>query len=557
MGYIWAHGLLMIGVVAFGAATVILSGYLASIIGTGWAQKLRYEVFAKVESFSQNEINQFSTASLITRSTNDIQQIQQTTILVLRMILQAPIMATYAIILAVQQAPKLSWTMWLGMGVMILVLIVIIGLVAPRFAKIQKLTDNLNLTSRENLTGLRIIRAFRNEKYEENKFAGANRDLTGTTLWVNRVIAAMFPLVSFVMMGMSLLITWFMADGIVKGYVNIGDMVSFPQYAIQAIMSFIFIAMLMIFIPRAAVSIQRVGEILNTKNSVDFAKTKTDFAKNVADGTVEFREVSFSYPGAEAPTLGDISFVAEPGKTTAFIGSTGSGKSTLVQLIPRFYDATSGQVKISGVDVRDFAKKDLVREIGYVPQKGVLFSGTVSDNIREKSEKISDDEVKKVAKIAEADSFIRELDGGYDARIAQGGSNVSGGQKQRISIARALAGDPNILIFDDSFSALDYATDKKVRENLASFAKNKTVLIVAQRISTIKDAEQIIVLNDGKIDAIGTHYDLLNKSETYMEIAESQFAENELKEEIAAAKTFAKNEISRKSPAKKSLKGGK
>ncbi len=539
MNYIWQHGLIMIGMVVIGAATVIAAGYFASKIGTGWAKRLRQEVFEKVENFSQNEINKFSTASLITRSTNDIQQIQQTSILVLRMILQSPIMAAYSIILAVQQAPRLSWIMWLGMATMIIILVLVIILVVPRFAKIQELTDNLNLASRENLTGLRIIRAFRNERFEEKKFAKANDALTETTLWVNRVIAVMFPLVSFMITGISLMITWFMADGIVNHYVNIGDMVSFPQYAIQAIMSFIFIAMLMIFIPRAAVSVKRIGEILDTENSVVFTKDKTVFAKNVPVGTVEFKNVDFAYPGAEESTLNGISFVAEPGKTTAVIGSTGSGKSTLIQLIPRFYDAKSGQIFINGAEIKKIAKDDLVKTVGYIPQKGVLFSGTVASNIREKSEKITDAEIEEVAKVAEADSFIRKLEGGYKSRIAQGGTNVSGGQRQRISIARALAGNPDVLIFDDSFSALDYATDKKVRKNLEKFAKDKTVIIVAQRISTIKDAVQIIVLDDGKIDAIGTHYDLLNSSKTYREIAESQFAESEFADEMKTAKNHA------------------
>lgn len=543
--YVWSHGLQMMGIVAIGALTTVASGFLATRIGTGWSRDLRLAVFKKIENFSQNEINKFSTASLITRSTNDIQQIQQTSIMMLRMTLQAPIMAIYAIILAVQQAPTMSWIMWTGMTTLILSVVALFILVIPRFAKIQRLTDNLNLISRENLTGLRIIRAFRNERYEEKKFATANRNLTENTLWINRVLAAIFPLVMMIINFVALAITWFSARGVADGNIDIGTMVSFPQYAIQAIMAFLFIAMLIVFIPRAAVSIGRIGEILNTKISIDF-NNSTAKARNDQRGVVEFREVTFSYPDAETPVLTDISFVAKPGQTTAFIGSTGSGKSTIISLIPRFYDVTAGEILVDGQNIKNLDKNDLDDTIGYVPQKGMLFSGTVASNIKygENSRtKIDNLMVEKSAKIACAD-FIDELDGKFNARIAQGGSNLSGGQKQRLSIARAIAKNPDILIFDDSFSALDYTTDKKVRKNLADFAKDKTLIIVAQRISTIKDAEQILVLDKGEIVGRGTHSELLQNNEIYREIAKSQFSESEINKEMGIAEKLAKTKQS-------------
>lgn len=533
--YIWYHCLIMMVVVAIGAAGIIFSTFLSTRIGTGFAKRLRLAVFKQVESFSQNENNKFSIASLITRSTNDIQQIQQTMIM-MRMALQTPVMATGAIVLAIQQAPSMSWIMWFGMIALIALIVVLFVAVMPKFTQIQALTDRLNLVSRENLTGLRIIRAFRNEAYEGKKFAQANADLTGVTLWINRVICVMFPLVTLIMNFVGLAITWFFARGIVAGTVNLGEMVAFPQYAIQAIMSFIFIAMLMIFIPRAMISAKRVGEVLDTQSSIDFANANQKI-RDDHRGEVEFRNVTFSYPDADEPILTNVSFIAKPGQTTAFIGSTGSGKSTLINLIPRFYDTTAGEVLLGGENVKKLAKNDLDDAIGYVPQKGVLFSGTVESNIKYGANsriKISDTDMKRAAEIAGAD-FINDLDKKFQSHIAQGGDNVSGGQKQRLSIARAVAKNPDILIFDDSFSALDYATDRQVRANLAKFAKDKTILIVAQRISTIKDAEQILVLDNGAIVGRGTHYELLNNNEIYREIATSQFSESEMVDEMKLA----------------------
>ena len=548
--YIWREGFLMVGVTLVGAVATICSGFFAAKIGTGWTKKLRLATFQKVENFSQQEINQFSTASLITRSTNDIQQIQMTSILILRMVLQAPIMAVGAVLSALAVAPNLSWIMIAGVAALFALVSVLFVLVLPKFRLAQKLVDRLNLVSRENLTGLRIIRAFRNEKYEEKKFDAANRDLTALHLWTNRAMSAMMPLLMLIVNFISLGVIWFGAGEISRGALEIGGMVAFMQYALQVITAFMFLAVLMIFIPRAQVSISRVGEILDVDSSVKFPEKTA--ASLDHSGVVEFREVTFSYPDSDVPVLTNISFTARPGETTAFIGSTGSGKSTLINLIPRFYDATAGEILLDGVKIKDISRADLVALLGYVPQKGVLFSGTVASNIRYGAPKIAQADVEKFAEIAQAD-FVKKLDGKFDAHIAQGGANVSGGQKQRLAIARALAKNPEILIFDDSFSALDYETDRNLRAALVPVTREKTTLIVAQRISTIKNAEQIIVLDEGKIAGRGTHYELLKSSEIYREIAKSQLSDDEFSREIAVAnneKSGAKNakNSSEKSP---------
>lgn len=556
--YIWQRGLIMLGVVLIGAIGTIANNFLGARVAAGFASRLRLKLFKKIESFSKNEIDQYSTASLITRSTNDIQQIQQT-VAMLRMALQSPIMAVSAVMLAMQQAPSMSWIMWVAMTFLVIMIVVLFIVVTPRFSKIQTMTDQLNLVSRENLTGLRIVRAFHNEKYEERKFANANTDVTELALWINRVLSVTAPLIMLLMSFTSLAITWFFARGIVAGSVNLGEMVSFPQYAIQAIISFMFIAMLMIFIPRAGVSIKRVGEVLGTNLSIDFARSKQKIQESKR-GQVEFRSVTFSYPNAEQPTVNNVSFVAKPGQTTAFIGSTGSGKSTLVNLISRFYDVTSGEVSIGGINIKSLAKNELDDALGYVPQRGVLFSGTVESNIKygaSARRPISDADMKRAAEIASA-NFINDLDGKFQAHIAQGGGNVSGGQKQRLSIARAVAKNPDILIFDDSFSALDYATDRKVRNNLTKFATDKTVLIVAQRIGTIRNADQILVIDNGEIVGRGTHYELLNNNEFYREIAASQLSEDEMANEMKLATagqkppTKPQNKPPRSAPARKS-----
>lgn len=530
--YIISEGMKMLGITAIGSIAVIGSGFLAARIGTGFARDLRLAAFAKVESFSQAEINKFSTASLITRSSNDVQQLQQVTVLILRMVLQAPIMAVGAIINALATAPNMTWIMALGVLALILLIVVLFIAVIPKFKIVQKLVDKLNLVARENLTGLRIIRAFRNEKYEEKKFAAANKDMMKISIWINRAVSLMQPMMMLIVNGVLLAIVWVGAHEIAANQLEIGNMMAFMQYALQVITSFLFLAVLMIFLPRAQVSMSRIGEILNTKNSINEPKNPEKIDKNMK-GIVEFRDVTFSYPDADSPILSDINFTAKSGQITAFIGSTGSGKSTLINLIPRFYDVSAGQILIDGHNIRNISSDDLVKMIGYVPQKGALFSGTIESNIKYGAPKISDKKVQKVAEIAQAD-FISDLDKKFKYHIAQGGSNVSGGQKQRLSIARAIAKDPEILIFDDSFSAVDYKTDAALRKALEPITRNKTVLIVAQRISTIKSAEQIIVLDEGHIVGRGTHYELLRDCKVYQEIAQSQFSDSEMKKEMAA-----------------------
>lgn len=534
MDYILSTGLRMLLVAAVAATAAIVTGFLASRIATGFSRQLRLATFQKIESFSLSEINKFSTASLITRSTNDIQQIQMVTFMILRIAVQAPLMAIGAVFSALHTAPNMAWIMALSVTVLLIMVITIFCLVVPKFKIQQKLVDQLNLVARENLTGLRVIRAFNNEDIEERKFNKVNRSISKLGIWVNRVISLMQPgmtlIISFTMLG----IIWLGAHLVVDGDLEIGSMMAFMQYALQVITSFLMLVMIMVMLPRAQVSINRVNEILATDNSIKEPK-HPGHIDDEQRGIVEFRHVTFTYPGAESPVLNDINFTAKPGQVTAFIGSTGSGKSTLVNLIPRLYDVTSGQVLIGGCDVRQLARRDLVKTLGFVPQKGVLFSGTVESNIKYADSAISDEAMRDAAATAQAD-FIADLEGGYHAHIAQGGSNVSGGQKQRLSIARALAKNPDVLIFDDSFSALDYKTDAALRKELAEKESDKTILIVAQRISTIRHADQIVVLDNGTVVGTGTHEQLLRDCDVYREIASSQFSEEEMKKELKEAK---------------------
>lgn len=534
MDYIISTGLRMLLVAAVAATAAIVTGFLASRIATGFSRQLRLATFQKIESFSLSEINKFSTASLITRSTNDIQQIQMVTFMILRIAVQAPLMAIGAVFSALHTAPNMAWIMALSVTVLLIMVITIFCLVVPKFKIQQKLVDQLNLVARENLTGLRVIRAFNNEDIEERKFNKVNRSISRLGIWVNRVISLMQPgmtlIISFTMLG----IIWLGAHLVVDGDLEIGSMMAFMQYALQVITSFLMLVMVMVMLPRAQVSINRVNEILATDNSIKEPK-HPGHLDDKQRGIVEFRHVTFTYPGAESPVLNDINFTAKPGQVTAFIGSTGSGKSTLVNLIPRLYDVTSGQVLIGGCDVRQLARRDLVKTLGFVPQKGVLFSGTVESNIKYADSAISDEAMRDAAVTAQAD-FIADLEGGYHAHIAQGGSNVSGGQKQRLSIARALAKNPDVLIFDDSFSALDYKTDAALRKELAEKESDKTILIVAQRISTIRHADQIVVLDNGTVVGTGTHEQLLRDCDVYREIASSQFSEEEMKKELKEAK---------------------
>ena len=527
MPAIWHNGLAMIVVTAAGGLCSIIIGFLASRIATGMAQKLRTELFERVESFALADFNKFSTASLITRSTNDIQQIQMTSILLLRLALMAPIMAIGGLQKAIHNAPNLSWIIALAVSVLLVVIAVLFVIAVPRFKKLQTLVDKLNLVTRENLVGLKVIRAFHNEKIEQKKFQQANTELNKMNLFVNRLMMLLDPIMTLVMNFSSVAIVWFGAHLISSGNLQIGHMMAFLEYAMQVIISFLLLSMVFIMVPRAAVSVKRVGEVLDTLPSIVDPQSPQQLP-NDATGKIEFKDVTFTYPDADLPVLSSINFTAEPGQTTAFIGSTGSGKSTLINLIPRFYDVSAGQILLDGVDIRNLKLEDLYDQIGYVPQKGVLFSGTIASNIKYGNAKASQKLVEKSAKIAQAAEFISELKNGYKNDIAQGGSNVSGGQRQRLSIARAIAVEPNVYIFDDSFSALDFKTDATLRLALAKETKHKTVLIVGQRINTIMNADKIIVLDEGKIVGQGTHQELMKDCEVYQEIAASQLSEDDL-----------------------------
>lgn len=525
-GVVIHTGLLMLAFSLLGGLASIGTSYYASRIGSGFAKDVREKVFSRVEDFSLTEFNKFSTSSLITRSTNDIQQIQMVLIMVLRQVVQAPIMGAIAIIKAYHTAPSMSWIIALAVIMMLGLIIVVFSIALPKFKLLQKLVDRLNLVTRENLTGLRVIRAFNNEKIEEKKFEDANKILTDTNLFVNRLMTVMMPVLIMVFNFAALAIIWYGAHLVALDKLQIGSMLAFMQYAMQIIGSFLMFSFVFIILPRASVSIKRVMEVIETKPEIK-DPTKPVKPENTT-GLVEFKSVTFSYPVADVPVLCDISFTAKPGETTAIIGSTGSGKSTLINLIPRFYDVTGGAILIDGVDVRNYKLEDLYSKIGYVPQRGVLFSGTVESNIKYGAPNATEAEVNIAAETSQSAEFIKNLDGTNKAPISQGGANVSGGQKQRLSIARAIIRKPEIYIFDDSFSALDFKTDSQLRKALANEVKRKTVIIVAQRISTILSADKIIVLNEGEIVGQGTHTELLKSNKVYKEIASSQLSEEEL-----------------------------
>lgn len=524
---VYRNGLIMLVISLIGGICTILVGYFASMIATSFSRDLRNKIFNRVENFSLIEFNKFSTASLITRSTNDIQQIQTVMVFALRMILQAPIMGVWAIIKAYNLAPSLSWTIALAVGALLAIIVTMFSIALPKFQILQKLVDKLNLVTRENLTGLRVIRAFNNEKTEETKFDKANIDLTAANLFVNRLMVIMQPMMMLIFNALALLIVWAGSHMIETGSLEVGNMVAFMQYAMQVIMSFLMTSIVFIMIPRASVSAKRVDEVIETEPIIKDPERPISPEK-IKNGSVEFDNVTFSYPGADIPVLENISFTAESGETTAIIGSTGSGKSTLISLIPRFYDVSSGTVKIDGNDIRSFRLEDLYSKIGYVPQKGVLFSGTILSNIKYGAPRANEKQVEDAANVSQAKEFIDKFEGRMLSPIAQGGSNVSGGQKQRLSIARAIARDPKVYIFDDSFSALDFKTDAKLRRELKNKTRDKTVIIVAQRISTIMTAEKIIVLDDGKIVGQGRHGQLMKDCEVYREIACSQLSDEEL-----------------------------
>ncbi len=523
-GDIWREGGLMLAFAVCSALCQVATGIAASRVASRLSATLRSKVYAKVESFSIAEVNAFSTSSLITRTTNDIQQIHMASILILRMLIYAPIMAVWAICKINASSWQLTAATAVAVVILIACIIAIMLAVMPKFRMMQKLTDRLNGVTRENLTGIKVVRAYNAETYQERKFEKANGDFTKTQLFTGRVMALMNPVMMLVMNGLTLAIYWIGASLMNAGEIEYQTIVSFMTLASQVIMAFLMLLMMFILLPRAEVAAKRVNEVLNKPLSICDPETEKP-ATEV--GTVEFRDVSFRYPDADADVFSHVSFRAEKGQTIAFIGSTGSGKSTLINLVPRFYDATEGEVLVDGVNVRDMKQRTLRDKIGYVPQKGVLFTGTVADNIAFGG-KADREAVENAAKIAEADGFIREMEHGYDSPIAQGGKNVSGGQKQRLSIARAVAQNPEIMIFDDSFSALDYKTDKQVRENLKERLQGVTNLIVAQRIGTIMDADKIIVLDQGKAVGEGTHRQLLETCPVYREIALSQLSKEEL-----------------------------
>ena len=527
--YLFSTGAKMIGLAFLGMAASVLVGFLASRVGAAAVRDLRARVFKKVVGYSSNEFDHFSTASLITRSTNDIQQVQFIIVMLLRIVLYAPILAIGGIVQVFQTNVSMSWIIGLAVVLIALVVLVLFAVAMPKFKSLQKLVDKVNLVMREILTGLPVIRAFSTEKHEEKRFDKANMDLMKTNLFVNRAMTFMMPIMMLIMNGISVLIMWSGAKGINDGQMQVGDMMAFIQYTMQIIMGFLMICMLSVMLPRAAVAADRVDEVLSSRTVIHDPKTPKKFEEK-QKGVLTFDHVSFKYPGADENVLEDITFTAKPGETTAIIGSTGSGKSTLVNLIPRFYDVTDGSIRLDGTDIREVTQHDLRDKLGYVPQKGLLFSGDIASNIMFGNPEGGGQEMKEAAQIAQATEFIEAKPNKYESPISQGGSNVSGGQKQRLSIARAIAKRPEVFIFDDSFSALDFKTDVALRKALKKRTKESTVLIVAQRISTILNAEQIIVLDDGKIAGIGTHKELLRNCEVYKQIAASQLSEKELQD---------------------------
>lgn len=524
--YIVIKGLEMLGIALLGVLAAVLVGFFASRISSGVAKQMRSDVFRKVESFSNTEFDKFSTASLITRTTNDVTQVQMLISMGLRLMCYAPIMGVGGIIFALQKSVSLSWIIALAVIVLLGLVIVLLNVAMPKFKSLQRLTDRLNLVSRENLSGMLVVRAFTNEKFEEARFDKANEDLTRTNRFTQRVMSITMPIMMLIMNLVTLLIMWVGGHAIAESTMQVGDMMAYIQYTMQIIMSFLMIAMIFIMVPRAMVSADRVQEVLTTELSIKEPENPVTLGNE--SGELRFDDVSFRYGNAEEDTLSHISFTAKPGQTTAFIGATGAGKSTLINLIPRFYDATGGAVYLNGKDIRMLSQKELRDNIGYVPQKAMLFSGTIDSNIKYGKEDADVNEVLAALDCAQATEFVSELPNGVESSIAQGGSNVSGGQKQRLAIARALVKKAPVYIFDDSFSALDFKTDAKLRRALTKYTENAVVLIVAQRVSTIMNAEQIIVLDEGKIVGKGTHKELLKTCPEYREIAESQLSKEEL-----------------------------
>lgn len=528
--YILLAGLKMLGLALISMIATILVGFIGAKLAAKLAQTLRSKLFRKVMDFSKTEMKDFSTASLITRTTNDIQQVQTVLVMILRTVFYAPLIGIGGVIKSLNTNTSMAWTIAVAIMAILSLVIMLFAVAMPKFKVIQKLVDKLNLVSREILSGLPVIRAFSTEKQEEKRFDDANQELTKVQIFVNRIMAFMMPAMNFIMNGVVILIIWASAKQIDTGAMQVGDMMAFIQYTMQIIMAFLMISIVSIMWPRASISAKRIHEVLEKEPTIKNPEHPTTLP-TTAHGVIEFKNVGFRYSDADVDVIENVSFKAEPGKTTAFIGSTGSGKSTLISLIPRFYDVTSGEILLDGVNTKDITLKELHSKIGFVPQKGILFNGTVRSNIKYGNEQMSDEDMREAARIAQANEFIERLEGNYDAPISQGGTNVSGGQRQRLSIARAIAIKPDVYIFDDSFSALDFKTDAVLRAELKKITKNSTVLIVAQRISTVMTADQIIVLDEGKIAGRGTHEELMKTCEIYREIALSQLSKEELEDE--------------------------
>lgn len=524
--YIIKTGVIMLGITLLGAIASIAVGFLAAKIAAGLGRNLRTELFNKVSQFSNAEMDQFSTASLITRSTNDVNQVQTLMVVMIRMVIYAPLLGVGGIIKAIENNSSMTWIIAAAVGILIFLIVIIFAIAMPKFKIIQKLVDKVNLVMRENLTGMMVIRAFNTQNFEESRFDKANHELTDTNLFVNRIMTFLMPFMMFIMNAVTVLIIWVGAHEIADANMQVGDMMAFMQYAIQIIMAFLMMSMMFILIPRASVAASRIAEVLNTEVKIKDPEQAKTFDQ--VKGELKFDHVSFRYPGAEEDMIKDLSFVAKPGETTAIIGSTGSGKTTLVNLIPRLYDVTKGAITLDGIDIRDVTQHDLREQIGYVPQKASLFSGDIESNLKFAKEDATENDMSNAIELAQASEFVNDGEEGLKRNIAQGGGNVSGGQKQRLSIARAIIKAAKVYIFDDSFSALDFKTDRELRTALNDKMSDRTLVIVAQRISTIKNANQIIVLEDGKMVGLGRHEDLMNTCQTYQEIAYSQLSKEEL-----------------------------
>lgn len=530
----------MIALAAISAVAALISSIFAAHVGTCFARDIRAAIFEKVINYNILDVQDFSTASLLTRTTNDVNQVQSVMIMILLMMVRAPLFCIISVIMAIRTAPDMSWIILVGAGAILGSVVLIMSLVVPKFKIFQSLVDKVTLLTRENLTGLKVVRAFNNENLEKEKFAKTNGILTKLLIYIDKILELQNPIINIVFNGTTLLCSWIGISLLSKDYAYLGNMTAFAEYTTHVMISFLMMSMLFVMLPRANVSAHRIFEVLNKSSKIVWKNETTTIPEKRP--SVEFRNVDFSYPKAEEKVLDNISFKATAGETTAFIGSTGSGKSTLVNLIPRFYEATRGEVLVNSVNVKDYNKRDLISRIGFVPQKGMLFAGTVKSNIKFGAPNASDEQVHRAARIAQAESFIEKLPEKYNYHIAQGGTNVSGGQKQRLSIARAICKNPDILVFDDAFSALDMKTDAKLRMALKDITSSVAVLIVAQRVSTIKDADQIIVLNDGKMVGKGKHLELIGSCEVYREIVKSQLSDKEFKAELKLSKDFVSNQ---------------